>query len=108
QLKLLMLCLFWGSVSASAADTDSGTPAPSADETAIRAAIDSYKTAFDKGDAKAVAEHWTPTGEFVTPGGETLTGHDALEKSFTEYFKATPDVKIELDSVGIQFISPGV
>ena len=108
QMKLLLLCLFWGGVTVSAAETDSDTPTPSADETAVRAAIDSYKTAFDKGDAKAVAAHWTSTGEFVTPEGETLTGHDALEKSFTEYFKATPNVKIELDSVGIQFISPGV
>lgn len=108
QMKLLLLFLIWGGVSVSAAETDSDKPAPSADETAIRAAIDSYKAAFDKGDAKAVAAHWTPTGEFVTPAGETLSGQGALEKNFTEYFKATPDAKIELDSVGIEFLSPGV
>lgn len=78
------------------------------EEGLIRTAISSYKTAFDKGDAKAVASHWTPEGEFTPPGGETIKGQAALEKSFTEYFKDSPGAKIELESVDIRLISPGV
>ncbi|QDT27889.1 SnoaL-like domain protein [Gimesia panareensis] len=84
---------------------DDATPK---EEDLIRAAISSYKTAFDKGDAKAVAGHWTPEGEFTPPGGETIKGQAELEKSFTQYFQDSPGAKIELESVDIRLISPGV
>lgn len=78
------------------------------DEDLVRNAISSYKTAFDNGDAKALAGHWTPEGEFTPPGGETIKGREALEKSFTSYFKDSPGAKIELKSIDINMISPGV
>ncbi len=79
-----------------------------ADEALIRKAIASYTEAFNKGDAKAVANHWSENGEFITPDGRTLKGREALSKNFGDYFKETKGVKIEIESIGINFLSPGV
>lgn len=77
-------------------------------ETAIRAAIESYVAAFNKGDAKAVASHWSEQGEFVTPAGQRLRGRKQLEESFTAYFAETKDAKIELFDTSIRVASPNV
>lgn len=78
------------------------------DETAIRAAVASYVNAFNDGDAKALASHWGPEGELVTPSGATFTGTAELETEFKAYFEATPDAKLELAETTIEFISPSV
>lgn len=102
RVLLALLLLLYGGVYVNA------TEPASEDETQIRSAIASYKTAFDKGDAKAVAHHWTKEGEFTPPQGETVKGHAALEKNFADYFKETPGAKIEIDTLAIRSISPGV
>lgn len=78
------------------------------DLSAIRAAINSYVTAFNKGDAKALAAHWTESGEFATPDGETLVGRQQLEKSFAAYFTDTPEARIELLETTVEILSPSV
>ncbi len=102
RVTIVLLLLFAAGQFVQAEDTK-----PTAEEL-IRAAISSYKTAFDKGDAKAVAGHWTPEGEFTPPGGDTIKGRAALEKNFAGYFKETPQAKIEIQSIDIRLISPGV
>lgn len=77
-------------------------------ETAIRKAIDSYVAAFNKGDAKAVAAHWTEQGELVTPAGNELRGRQQLEKDFAAYFAETKNAKIELLDTSIKVVSPSV
>ncbi|MGI9473911.1 MAG: YybH family protein [Rubripirellula sp.] len=78
------------------------------DESAIRAAIKSYVDAFNQGDAKALASHWGPQGELVTPGGNTLTGQAQLAEEFKAYFDESPNAKLELAGTSIEFISPSV
>ncbi len=78
------------------------------DEAAILAAVDSYATTFNKGDAKALAAHWTENGEFVMPGGEVLKGRQALEEDFAAYFQENPDAKLELLETQIKMLSPHV
>lgn len=80
----------------------------SEDETAILSAIDSYVIAFNKGDAEALAAHWTPNGEFATPAGDVLTGRKALQESFSAYFQENKEAKIELLETKISLISPNV
>ena len=80
----------------------------SADEAAVRKAIASYVEAFNRADAKAVAEHWTPGGEFVTPGGKSLKGRAALQKEFEAYFAETKNAKVDVTSAQIRVLSPGV
>ncbi|MHC2069890.1 YybH family protein [Bremerella sp. T1] len=78
------------------------------DESAILKAIDSYAEAFNKGDAKALAQHWTVDGEFVTPSGDVLKGRAALEEDFTAYFEQNAGVKLELVDTQIKLLSPHV
>ena len=83
-------------------------PDPTADEQAVRAAIRSYVDAFNKHDAKALAAHWTLTGEFITPAGQQLKGHRQLEQEFAANFADSKDVKLELLEPTVQFLSPNV
>ena len=55
-------------------------PDNSADINAIRANIDSYVAAYNRGDAKAVAAHWSDSGEWISPSGERFQGKQAIEK----------------------------
>jgi len=81
---------------------------PAADEKAVRAAIQSYVDTFNKHDAKALAAHWTLTGEFITPAGQQLKGQEQLEQEFAANFADSKDVKLEVLEPTLQFLSPNV
>ena len=91
-----------------AAPAGDATGDADADERAVRTAIDSYVKAFNQHDAAAVAGHWTAGGEFVTPGGQVVTGREALVKEFTAYFEEAKDARLEIGRPAIEFLSPGV
>lgn len=79
------------------------------DEIAIRANAEAYVEAYNKRDAKAVAEMWSPDAVYMDPTtGEGIVGREAIAAQFEEEFAATPDINIEvtIDSVG--FVSPNV
>lgn len=78
------------------------------DETTIRAAIKSYVEAYNKGDAKAVAEHWSETGEWVSPSGEKHVGKEAIAASLKSLFDENKGVTIKVDAPEIRMITPDV
>jgi uncharacterized protein (TIGR02246 family) len=82
---------------------------PSADEAAIRKADAAYVQAFNKHDAKALADAWSPEAVYLNrvTGGEVV-GRSAIAEQFTALFKARPEVKLDLNIESIQFISPNV
>ena len=80
----------------------------SPDVKAVRAAIQSYVDAFNKHDAKALASHWSESGEFITPGGKLIVGRADLEKEFSAYFAETKDAKLEIGEPALQLLSPAV
>ena len=71
------------------------------DAAAIRASSDAFVAAFDKGDAKAVAELWTADGQLVDEAGEVYSGRPAIEAAYAKFFQEHPGVKIKvtIDSV---------
>lgn len=73
----------------------------SPDIVAIQASAESFVTAFNKHDAHAIAALWTEGGEYVDDTGHTSSGRAEIEKSYQEFFAATPDAKIQItiDSV---------
>jgi uncharacterized protein (TIGR02246 family) len=74
----------------------------SADETAIRKAIDSYIAAFNRGDALAMAQHYSEQGLYVDPiTGDRLVGREAIAKGMASLFAdgAKPKLSVEVDSV---------
>jgi uncharacterized protein (TIGR02246 family) len=76
-----------------------------ADREAVRKAIDSFAAAFRKGDAKAVADHWTAEGEYVSDDGATYRGRAALEKAYSESFAKNPGNALEVEVEAIRFPS---
>lgn len=79
------------------------------DEAAIRASVAAYVVAFNKGDAKAIAEQWSPDAVYSNPmTGDEVTGRKAIEEQIVEIFKTAKETKIEVDVNSIRFLSPSV
>lgn len=79
------------------------------DEGAIRAVGDAYVAAYNNGDAKALADFWTPEAVYVNRiSGDRVVGRDAIAKQFTELFAAEGQEKLEVAIDSIRFVSPNV
>ncbi len=78
------------------------------DEAAIRAAILSYSEAFNRGDAAAVAEHWSDEGEWISPAGNRMKGRDTILAELEAYFSGGESPHIEIIDPSIRFLAPTV
>lgn len=78
------------------------------DEQAIRAAVDSYVAAYNRGDAKAVAAHWSESGEWISPSGQRFQGRQAIEAELRTLFAQNKGMRIEVLAPAIRFVSPDV
>ena len=81
---------------------------PSADEEAIRLTGDTYVKAYCDGDAKSIAESFTPDAEYVDEKGDTYHGRDEIEAAMKALFAENAGCQIALDIETIRIISPGV
>jgi uncharacterized protein (TIGR02246 family) len=70
-------------------------------EAEVRKTGQEFVTAFNKGDARAVAALWTKDAEYTGPDGEVLRGRDAIEKDYAAFFKKNPKavLQVHIDSV---------
>jgi uncharacterized protein (TIGR02246 family) len=75
------------------------------DRAAVHTAMQSFVKAFESGDAKALADHWTEGGEYVREDGGSVHGRDALRKAFTEFFAKSPKAKAEVETESVRFLS---
>ena len=78
------------------------------DEAAIRAAVKSYVEAYNRGDAKGVAEHWSEAGQWVSPSGEKHTGKEAIAKALSALFEESKGATITVDEPDIRLITDDV
>jgi uncharacterized protein (TIGR02246 family) len=103
---LLAGAMFAWSVAAAIGAEDSQ---PSADEAAIRQAAASYVDAFNKHDAEAVADQWSPDAVYLNrTTGEEAVGRAAITRQFAHLFQEQPEVKLEVAVTSVQFVSPNV
>ena len=80
-----------------------------ASEAAIRKSASSYMEAFNKHDAKALADHWSPDAVYTNrTTGEEVVGRAAIAEQFTALFKEQPELKLEVTVTSVQFVSPNV
>lgn len=83
--------------------------APPAADAAIKNAVAAYAAAFNKHDAKALAEQWSPEAVYINRmTGEEVVGQKAIAEQFTAIFKEQPKLKIDVSTQSIQFLSPNV
>jgi uncharacterized protein (TIGR02246 family) len=78
-------------------------PPADADRVAILKSATDFADAFNKGDAKAIAEMWTENGESRVVNGPTNVGRAAIEKAYVELFKKAEGVKIEILVKSVRF-----
>jgi len=80
----------------------------SPDGEALRLTVESFTKAYDAGDAKAIAAHFTLDAEYIDEQGNVYEGRAAIEAAMTACFAEHPGCQIEFDIETIRFISPGV
>lgn len=78
-------------------------------EAAIRKADMAYVEAFNRHDAKALANAWSPDAVYVNRvTGAEVVGQAAIAGHFAAFFKEQPEVKLDLSVQSIGFVSPNV
>jgi uncharacterized protein (TIGR02246 family) len=103
--RQLLGLLFLATATPSAFSADNAA----ADEAAIRKSAASYVEAYNRRDAKAVAEHWSPDAVYtIRTSGEQLAGREAIEKEFAAAFKEKDAPNLAATVESVQFISPNV
>ncbi len=88
--------------------SDEGVQVRSDDEKAIRQVAESYLDAFHRGDAKAMAAHWTEDGDFINIRGERIQGREVIEKQFEQFFSQSGNARLDIEIGSIRFIAPDV
>lgn len=73
--------------------------------TAIRQAAEDFAAAFNKGDSSAVAAHWTEDGEYISETGDVLSGRQAIEDEYREFFTAKPGQRIRIVIDALRLLS---
>lgn len=80
-----------------------------ADEAAIRAAVESYVAAYNRGDAKALAALWSPDAVYSVPeSDEQVVGREAIEQQFATVLGGDDGARLAASTNAIQFVSPNV
>ena len=74
---------------------------------AIRTSSEAFVAAFDKGDAKAVAELWTTDGQLVDEAGEVYSGQPAIAAAYAKFFQEHPGVKIKVVIDSVRMLNDG-
>lgn len=100
KICLIVLFLMAGLTAAALADD------AAKDEEAIKKTVESYVDAFNKGDAQALASQWTDDGEYITPEGDVIAGHDKLKGLFEDFFKNNGGTKLVVSTLAIYLQSP--
>jgi uncharacterized protein (TIGR02246 family) len=72
---------------------------------AVRRSADAFVEAFNRGDAKALAQLWTPNGEYVDELGSKSDGREAIEKAYAEFLTAHPKATLRLEIDSLKMLS---
>ncbi len=106
RISLLSMILGIAGATGSYAQLPGGLSANEAD---IRKMVSSYVEAFNRGDAKSLAEHWSPDAVYLNRvTGEEVVGRAAIAEQFAALLKEQPARKLEVNVESIQFVSPNV
>lgn len=79
-----------------------------ADEAAIRAGVEKFVEAYNRRDAKAVAELFLPRAQVLDADDNAIEGRENIEALFAEVFAENPETGIEIAIESIRFIGPNL
>ncbi len=80
----------------------------SADEQAIRKNAEAFTKAFNRGDAKAVAQLWAKDGQLVIDAETIVEGREAIKAEYFAFLKENPKAKIRVSIKSIRLLGPSV
>ncbi len=113
--KVSLIAVAWlllGSITvgqeAQSAEAPQSAEATDPEVAAIEKTVASYQVAFNAGDAKKLAEHYTDDGEMTDASGGVVKGRDALAADFSAYFAENKGANLQLVDVSINVIAPSV
>jgi len=90
----------------------SGAPsdekAPDKNPEVVTKVLASLAAAYNARDAKAIAEQFTPSGEFIDAEDNVFQGRDAISREFAALFEVNPKNEIKLAADDIREISAGI
>jgi uncharacterized protein (TIGR02246 family) len=84
------------------------TPEQQADEKAIRQLGESMAKAYEEGNARAAAAHFTEDAEYVDENGHSCQGQQEIEKCLEEFFSEHATCKLEFSIESIRFVAPNL
>jgi uncharacterized protein (TIGR02246 family) len=85
-----------------------GSASPNSDQ-AIRAYYKDFEQAWDKHDAKAVAQFYAADADVITDKGELLAGRDAIEATLSDAFdNSLKDSTVSVSIEKIRLIKPDI
>jgi uncharacterized protein (TIGR02246 family) len=67
-----------------------------------------YMSAYNKGDAKALADFYATNVDYIDQDGAEVKGRDAIQKLLEENFQANPGVQLELTVDELKQLTPDV
>ena len=106
RLLIFSSALLLAATHLSAKAPEQGHPA---DEAAIRKLTETYCAAFDRRDAKALAELWSPDADYMSPiSGKEVHGREAIENEFATMFEAEGDARLSVKIDSIHFVTSEV
>lgn len=83
-------------------------PALTAEQKAVDAVDRAYEAAFEKGDAKAIANLFTEDAEFTSEVGRVISGRAAIEAMSWASLQSNKGAKLAIDSGSARLLAPGV
>jgi uncharacterized protein (TIGR02246 family) len=103
-----VLALACNSLQAADSSSAKSKTGEAADRAAIRAMADSYVAAYNRGDAKAVANCWSEKGQWITPDGKPVEGRAAIQKELEVMFALAKGLRLEILDFNVRFVTPDV
>ena len=70
----------------------------------LKGRAEEFTKAFDKGDAKALAEFWAPDGDYVDAAGHTLKGRKEIPAAFEKQFATAKGGKLHINTKSLRVI----
>jgi uncharacterized protein (TIGR02246 family) len=91
---------------AAVANNNDGSAGRQEDVKALGALVRAFTEAYNKGDAKAVAELFADDAEVTEESGATVRGRAAIARLFAAVFEEEPKATIELAPESLRFLGP--
>ena len=91
-------------VSSAAAQQKPPTAAPAA-EAALRTAAKEFTAAFDRGDAEALAQHFTTDAVYVDDNGQRFAGRKSIQQEYATLFAKRSDLRLQLEIDSIRLLN---